>query len=57
VLPGSHVIDLEISRLPSGFAAGERATLTIALREDRPATGADFVVVAKTKPVIWRTIK
>jgi hypothetical protein len=57
LMPGSHVVLLEISKLPAGFAAGDRTTLTVALREDRPATGVDFVIVAKAKPVIWRTIK
>jgi hypothetical protein len=57
VLPGSHAVELEIGRLPSGVEAGERSRVTVELREDRPANGIDFVVVAKTKPVIWRSIK
>ena len=57
VMPGSHVVELETSKLPSGFNAGDRTRVAVELRDDRPSNGIDFVVIATTKPVIWRTIK
>jgi hypothetical protein len=57
VLPGSHTIELEIGRLPAGLEAGGLTRTTIDLRDDRPATGIDFVVSTKAKPIIWRSGK
>jgi protocatechuate 3,4-dioxygenase beta subunit len=57
VLPGTHDVELDADRMPAGFDAGSHTKLTIELREDRPATGVDFLVTAKAKTVIWRSAK
>jgi len=57
LMPGLHVVELETAKLPPGFDSGERTRVSVELREDRPSNGIDFVVVATSKPVIWRSIK
>jgi len=57
VLPGVHIVRLDRERLPVAFDIADPAALTVELREDRPVTGADFIVTAKLKPVIWKDIK
>ena len=57
VPPGAHTVRLDSDRLPEPFAITNTRTLQVELREGRPATGADFVVLLKTKAIIWREIK
>jgi len=57
VRPGTYTVRLDAEKLPAGFDAGGKTTSSVELRDDRPATGVDFVVTTKTKPVIWRSIK
>lgn len=54
VLPGSHVVELDVEKMPAGFDAGAHTRSTVELHDGRPATGVDFVVTAKTKTVIWK---
>jgi hypothetical protein len=54
---GSHTVTLETDRLPAAFSAGLRSSITAELRDDRPVTGADFIVTARAKPVNWRRIQ
>ena len=57
VMPGQQVVRLDIAKLPASVEFTGNAELPVTLRDDRPVTGADFIVTAKTKPVIWRMIK
>jgi hypothetical protein len=57
VLPGQHIILLDVARLPGTVEFAGAPELALTLRDDRPVVGADFVVTSKTKTVIWRTIK
>jgi hypothetical protein len=57
VMPGSHEVRLDAARLPSLYEMKSLTALPIELRDDRPVTGADFVVATKSKTVIWREIK
>ena len=54
VMPGRHVVRLDLTRLPAPFAFTGTPELDIDLREDRPVTRADFLVAAKTKSIIWK---
>lgn len=55
--PGNYVIRLDAERLPAGIEARGSTDRAVTLEDGRPVTGADFVVTAKTKPIIWRDIK
>jgi len=57
LVPGPYVVRLDAARLPAAFEAPASVSLAVDLRDDRPVTGADFLVRAKVKPVIWRDIK
>jgi hypothetical protein len=48
--PGTYVI--ELLDVPAGFQKGA-ARRTVILTDDRPATGVDFTVSTKTKPILW----
>lgn len=54
VMPGRHVVRLDVTRLPAPFELKGAAELEVDLHEDRPVTRADFVVTAKTKSIIWK---
>jgi hypothetical protein len=55
--PGTLTVTLDDAHLPTDVAAGASSELTVVLDDTKPVTGADFVVVAKTKPVTWKEIK
>jgi hypothetical protein len=57
VMPGAHEVRLDAARLPSPYEIKGPASLAVELRDDRPVTGADFVVAPKPKTIIWREIK
>lgn len=54
---GAQTLRLEGAKLPSSFAAGANTELHVELTDSRPVTGADFVVVARTKPIVWKEMK
>jgi hypothetical protein len=56
VLPGPHTVRLDAARLPAAFESKAASSLAVELRDDRPVTGVDFVVVARVKPVVWKEI-
>ncbi len=57
VLPGAHAVRLDPARLPEAFAIADPRPLQVELSQGRPATGVDFLVLSKTKAIIWREIK
>ncbi len=54
VMPGRHVVRLDLTRLPAPFEFADTPALDVDLRDDRPVTRADFVVTAKAKSIIWK---
>lgn len=54
VWPGGHRIALDVTRLPDAFVAGPRVAIEIVLDDDGPATGVDFLLLPKVKPIRWR---
>src|SRR5207244_1791700 len=54
VWPGAYEIQLDTDHMPAAFAASTSTSLRVTLRDDGPVTGADFLVIEKTKPIIWR---
>lgn len=54
--PGSYLLRLDRERLPTAYEPTGSTDLTVALADDRPVTGADFLVQPKVKPIIWREI-
>lgn len=53
VWPGQHVVEIDVARLPEGVGPGDRVRLDLLLGDDRPATGIDFIVRPKVKPIKW----
>jgi hypothetical protein len=54
--PGPYLLRLDRERLPTSFELTGSTDLTVALGDDRPVTGADFLVQPRVKPIIWREI-
>jgi hypothetical protein len=54
--PGPYLLRLDRERLPTGFELTGTTDLAVELHDDRPVTGADFVVQQKIKPIIWREV-
>jgi hypothetical protein len=54
---GAHSLRLDAARLPSSFAPAAQVSLDVELTDARPVTGADFLVTARTKPVVWKEIR
>jgi hypothetical protein len=54
VWPGSYVVHLVVDKLPSDMSPAGAIDLPVVLGDDRPVTGADFLLVIKTKPIVWR---
>ena len=55
--PGHYVIRLDAGRLPEGVEAAGAIDRAVTLEDGRPVTEADFVVIAKAKPIVWKEIK
>jgi hypothetical protein len=55
--PGRYDIVLDVARLPAEMAPGPVTTVAVTLDDGRPATGADLLVTARTKPILWKEIK
>jgi hypothetical protein len=54
--PGPYLLRLDRERLPTSFELTGSTDLPAALGDDRPVTGADFLVQPRVKPIIWREI-
>ena len=58
VWPGDYQVQIDAAHLPAVFAIGSASdTRSITLAADGPVVGADFRVIEKTKPIIWREIR
>jgi hypothetical protein len=51
--PATYSVLLDAARLPTEVSANGASSLTIVLDDGGPATGADFRLTIKTKPVLW----
>jgi hypothetical protein len=54
--PGPYLLRIDRERLPTSYELTGSTDLTVTLPDDRPVTGADFLVLPKVKPIIWREI-
>lgn len=57
VWPGDYVAQLDGEHLPAPFVQSTVAARSLTLGDAAPVVGADFTVVEKTKPIIWKEIK
>ncbi len=53
--PAKYSVTLDTARLPGNVTASSPVSLPVVLTDEGPATGADFQVVPKVKPVMWTT--
>jgi hypothetical protein len=51
--PGTYVIRLNREKRLADYDVAGPAELTVEIGDGRPATGADFRVAPRTKPIIW----
>jgi protocatechuate 3,4-dioxygenase beta subunit len=54
VWPGAYTIRLDASKLADYSAS--IVDRDVELQDGRPVTGADFLVVSKTKPIVWKQV-
>jgi hypothetical protein len=54
LVPGPYVLHLNREKLPPEFEATASTDLPVMLGEVEPVKNADFRVVVKVKPIIWR---
>ena len=56
LMPGTYVVHLDADKL-QGFTAEGPSRIQVELKDDRPSNGIDFLVIAKAKPIQWRSDK
>lgn len=54
VWPGAYTLRLDAAKLADYTVS--IADRDVELKDDHPVTGADFVVIAQTKPIIWKQV-
>jgi protocatechuate 3,4-dioxygenase beta subunit len=55
VWPGLYTLRLDAGKLGADYAAST-VERDVELQDGHPVTGADFVVIAKAKPIIWKQV-
>jgi hypothetical protein len=55
--PGTYVLTLDRSKLPEAVELSGASDLEVTLDDSRPVTNADFRVIERRKPIVWREIK
>jgi len=54
VWPGARTLTLVTSRLPQGYVAGTTTSRDVTLSDEGPVTNADFQLLRKERPIVWR---
>lgn len=53
--PATYEVSLDVDRLSKDLNLSGPARLAVTLSDDGPATGADFRLIKKVKPILWTT--